>query len=182
VAGWDAGLGIQSWSGNSLNAPDLTANSGTFFIARTEATAIDGQMQGELSGKPVGFYASYATAPGATAADLAAGVYANTYNPNTLTRSSFNVSAEVGVLPGIATLGAAIRRANSGVDDGTGANATDNAILLTATYKLSQNMMATLSYTTNSGTYWDLPSGNGTLTNAQNIGSKTTTFNVFTLF
>ena len=97
-------------------------------------------------------------------------------------RSSFNVSGELGVLPGVATLGAAIRRAKSGVDDGTGANATDNAFMLTATYKLSQNMMASLSYTTSSGSYWAQPSGNGTLTNAENIGSKTTTLSLFTLF
>jgi len=90
-------------------------------------------------------------------------------------RSSFNVSGELGVLPGVATLGAAIRRAKSGVDDGTGANATDNAFMLTATYKLSQNMMASLSYTTSSGSYWNQ-------TNIDAIGSKTTTLSLFTLF
>ncbi len=205
VSGWDSGVGIQSWSGSSVNPAGTAAVLGvpgsqlgispytytpptadvpaTYGIISTKATAIDGQMQGELAGKPVGFYASYAKAPGVSAADLAADpTAANAFNSGTLDRSSFNVSAEVGVLPGIATLGAAIRRAKSGVDEGilaggpaTGANATDNAIMLTATYKLSQNMMATLSYTANSGSYW-------TQANIDATGSKTTTINVFTLF
>jgi hypothetical protein len=183
VAGWDAGVGVQSWSGSSLSAGDLTVLivpaagpiPATAAITTTKATAIDGQMQGELGNMPVGLYASYARAPSDA-------VTVNTYNPYTLTRSSFNVSGEVGVLPGIATLGAAIRRAKSGLADAANANTKDNAILLTATYKLSQNMMATLSHTRNSGSYWNQPSGNGTLTNAQNIGSKTTTINLFTLF
>ncbi|MEO6974847.1 MAG: hypothetical protein ABI144_03090, partial [Gallionella sp.] len=113
---------------------------------------------------------------------------ANVYDlGGTLTRSSFNVAAELGVLPGIATLGAAIRRSNSGVDDGTGSNATDNAIMLTVTYNLAQNMMASFTYTRNSGSYWDQinPDTNinpGGLTNTNLIGSRTTTINVFTLF
>ena len=175
VAGWDAGVGIQSWSGSSLSM-DLTVLPPVGVVQTTNATAIDGQMQGALGDMPVGFYASYARAPYVA-------VVANTYNMGgTLTRSSLNISGEVGVLPGIATLGAAIRLAKSGVATASGANATDNAIMLTTTYKLSQNMMASLSYTTNSGSYWDRPSGNGTLTNAQNVGSKTTTINLFTLF
>ena len=191
VAGWDTGVGIQSWSGSSLTPPQaavctvdttllpssvspVTCTTPPAALATTKATAIDGQMQGELGKMPVGFYASYARAPYDA-------VVANTYNimGGTLTRSSFNVSGEVGVLPGIATLGAAIRRAKSGVaDTTTGANETDNAIYLTATYKLSQNMMASLSYTANSGSYW---SANNSA-NTQAIGSKTTTINLFTLF
>ena len=188
VAGWDTGVGIQIWRGSSLNldttaTPDPITGFTGATVTTTKATAIDGQMQGELGNMPVGFYASYARAPGVTTAALAAGDIVNTYNGGTLTRSSFNVSGEVGIIPGIATLGSAIRRGKSGVDDGTGANATDNAILLTATYKLSQNMMASLSFTKNSGSYWDLtPGAPGTGTHTQLTGSKTTTINLFTLF
>jgi len=168
MADWDSGVGFQSWSGSSSDA------TGAAVVA-TKATAIDGQMQGKLGEMPVGFYASYAKAP--------FDAIANAYNGGTLDRSSFNVSGELGVLPGVATLGAAIRRAKSGVDDGTGANATDNAFMLTATYKLSQNMMASLSYTTSSGSYWNLTPGlPGTGTNTELTGSKTTTFSLFTLF
>lgn len=182
MGNWDTGVGMQSWRGSSLCMSDTgtpTCNDGPVLITATKATAIDGQMQGELNKMPVGFYFSYARAP--------SDAIGNAYNPNTLTRNSFNVSAEIGVLPGIATLGGAIRRAKSGLDDGTGVNTTDNAIMLIATYKLSQNMMLSLSHTAASGSYWDQinpdtvanPSG---FTNAQATGNKTTTLNVFTLF
>ncbi len=173
VAGWEVGVGIQSWSGSSLSATDLTVplTTTTAAIASTKATAIDGQLQGDWRNKPVGIYASYATAP----AD--ATVY-NSYNPNTLTKSSFNISAEVGVLPGIATVGAAIRRGQSGIDDGAGSNEADNAIMMTGTYKLSQNMLASLSYTIASGSYWTANNNANKLA----TGSKTATLNLFTLF
>jgi len=164
LAGWDSGVGFQSWSGSSGNDTGVA-------VVTTKATAIDGQMQGKLGEMPVGFYASYAKAPH----DVLGNAY-NLVDPAaTLDRSSINVSGEVGVLPGVATLGAAIRRGKSGVADVAGANATDNAIMLIASYKLSQNMMASLSYTSNSGSYW-------TQTNIDTIGSKTTTLSLFTLF
>jgi hypothetical protein len=126
-------------------------------------------MQGTLGNMPTGIYVTYARAPYDAAV-------ANVYNTGgTLTRSSFNIAAELGVLPDVATIGAAIRRGNSGVDDGTGSNATDNAIMLTVTYKVAQNMMASFTYTANSGSYWNQ-------TNTDANGSKTTTINVFTLF
>ncbi|MGB8517831.1 MAG: hypothetical protein WCD45_08075, partial [Gallionella sp.] len=156
---------------------------------QTKATAIDGQMQGEMGGMPVGFYATYATAP----ASPNPGILNNTYNGGTLTRSSFNLAAEVGVVPGVATVGAAIRRGNSGVADATGANATDNAIYLTATYKIQQNMMARLSYVNQSGSFWNqsaagsFSAANGVVgvagqTNAQFIGTSTTMLNMYVLF
>src|SRR5665647_1940209 len=65
LAGWDAGAGIQIWSGNSA-----AHAAGTYAYSDTKATAVDGQMQGRMGDMPVGFYASYATAPAGT----------NTYN------------------------------------------------------------------------------------------------------
>ena len=188
LSGWDAGVGIQSWSGASLFVPAATA--ATLFVPAapaavaamqvTKATAIDGQMQGELGGMPVGFYASYARAPG-----TAAGALINTYNGGTLTRSSFNVNAELGVIPEVATIGAAIRQGKSGVADAAGNNLSDNAIYLTATYKLQQNMLARLSYVSQSGGYWNAAAAGATpatTTNTQNIGSKTTALNLYVLF
>lgn len=172
VKGWEAGAGIQNWSGSSLNLD--TATGPTFplaAIATTKATAIDGQLQGDWRNMPVGIYASYATAP-------ADAVTANSYNGGTMTRSAVNVSGEVGVIPGIATVAAAIRRGQSGIDDGTGSNETDNAIMMTVTYKLSQNMMASLSYTIASGSYWTANNNANKLA----TGSKTATLNLFTLF
>jgi hypothetical protein len=168
LAGWDAGAGIQIWRGNS-------AVAGASTYADTRATAIDGQMQGRLGVMPVGFYASYATAPAGT----------NTYNIDpittasvtygTATKSAFNISAEVGVIPEKVTLGAAIRFGKSGVKVGVASNASDNAIMLVATYKLAQNMMASFSLTSASGEYWNTAHQNA-------LGSGTTTINLFTLF
>jgi len=176
LAGWDSGVGIQNWSGQSLTT-SLVAPLGA-----TKATAIDGQMQGELNKMPVGFYLSYAKAP---AVIDAFGNNTNTYSNvvgGLLDRSSFNISGEVGVLPGIATLGVAIRRGKSGFADTSGANTTDNAFMLTATYKVAQNMLARITYTADSGNFWDEPSPTPGLTNSQLFGNRTTTINVYTLF
>jgi len=190
LAGWDAGVGIQNWSGASTFTaaavaattlmPATAANAG--LMQQTKATAIDGQLQGDIGGLPVGFYASYARAP-----VNAVGGMTNTYNAGTMTRSSFNIDAEVGVVPGIATLGAAVRQGKSGVGTvaAPGTNLTDNAIMLTATYKLAQNMLARLSYVSQTGGYWSAPAAGAlaaTTTNANVVGSKTTMLNMYVLF
>ena len=187
LGGWDAGLGVQNWSGASSFTTDgvtagtaasgLTAVSGG-TMQQTKASAIDGQIQGQVGDMPLGIYASYARAPFTAGAP-------NTYNMGgTMTRSSFNIGAELGVLPGIATIGAAVRQGKSGFDDGAGGNAIDNAIFLTATYKLQQNMLARLSYVSNTGSYWGLPTtvAGASGTNTQVSGSKTTMMNMYVLF
>lgn len=182
--GWDSAVGVQGWSGQS-EAPAAagvaptgasgTAAGGGGVMQETKANAIDGQMQGELSGMPVGFYFSYATAAAGSNGLI------NTFNGGTLSRHSINVDAEVGVVPGVATLGAAIRRGSSGLADAGGANTSDNAYYLTATYKIQQNMMARLSYVNQSGSFWS-QLNNGVDTNAQVLGSSTTMLNMYVLF
>jgi hypothetical protein len=202
LAGWDAGVGIQSWSGSSLNptgTPAYVATSGpqictgsscqtvyptipaTYGVVSTKATAIDAQMQGRIGDMPVGFYASYAKAPAGSAnaynLDPAAAVAGSavTAASGTATKSSFNFSVEVGVIPEKFTLGGAYRSGKSGVAVGTFSNASDNAIMLVATYKLAQNMLASFSLTTSNGQYWDAAHQNA-------LGSSTSTINLFTLF
>jgi hypothetical protein len=166
LAGFDSAVGVQSWSGSST----VTALTS---VEDTKATAIDAQMQGEFGGKPLGIYVTYARAPGS-------GTITNVYNGGTLTRSSFNVAAELGVIPEKVTVGAAIRRGMSGIDDGTGTNLTDNALFLTATYKLAQNMVLSLSLNKQSGSNWD--AANAGSSAAAGLGNTTTTLNLFTLF
>jgi len=180
LAGWDTGVGIQSWSGSSINTDSVPNNAvAGFGIADTKATAVDFQAQGAFGDKPVGVYVTYANAP-------ASGTVTNSFNTGTHNRSSFNVAAEIGVIPEKATIGAAVRFANSGVDDGTGttpangSNTKDNAIYLTGTYKLAQNLLGRFSYVHQSGSYWDL--ANGTGTNATEIGSSAYTLNLYALF
>jgi hypothetical protein len=180
LAGWDAGAGMQIWSGNSAAYGTVGAGQG-YLYADTKATAIDGQMQGKLGDRLVGFYASYAIAP--------AGNF-NTYNKDpaaaapgskvtlpygTATKSALNIAAEVGVIPEKATLGAAIRFGKSGVAVGSVSNASDNSIMLTATYKLAQNMMASFSLTSARGGYWDA-------SHQDALGSRTVSINLSTSF
>lgn len=167
LAGWDSAIGIQSWSGSSIN----NGAGALAVMQQTKATAIDGQMQGDLGGMPTGFYFSYANAPasGLTTAP-------NAFNASTqFSRSSFNIDAEIGVIPEVATIGGAIRRASAGVANASNGNASDNAIYLTATYKIAQNMLARLSYVTQSGDVWTAAATGAT-------GSKTTAINLYTLF
>ena len=175
LAGWDSALGFQSWSGSSLN--DGGGTLANAIMMQSKAWAIDGQMQGTLGAMPTGFYFSYANAAAAGLNEAP-----NAFNAGTLTRRSFNVDAEIGVVPELVTLGAAIRRANSGFDKGvlnggaaTGSNASDNAYFLTATYKFAQNMLGRLSYVKQSGDYW-------TAANSAATGDTTYAVNMYVLF
>ena len=174
MAGWDSALGVQDWTGTSVNTVAGVVPS---LMTQTKAYAIDGQMQGAIGNLPVGFYFSYAKAPVATGTNAP-----NAFNMGQMDRSSFNIDAEVGVIPEKATIGGAIRVGKSGMDKGLlttgvadGSNATDNAIFLTATYKLAQNLLARLSYVHQSGDYW-------TTTNTNLYGSNSTTINLYALY
>ena len=165
VAGWDTGVGIQNFSGSgSTTSTAAGVVAGT--IVSYKATIIDAQMQGELSGMPAGFYASYGRAPG-TAAGAA---IANNYNagPNTLT--SFNIAGELGVMPGVSTVQVALRSAK------TGTGTKDNAFMIGATYELAMNMEVGLHYTTQSGSAWN------TVNNPTGVGKNVTTLLLETLF
>lgn len=167
MAGWDSAVGVQNWSGTSFDG------AATAVQAETKATAIDGQMQGAVGGMPLGIYAEFARAPVST--------LGNTFNQDaggvagTATKSSFNISAELGVIPEKATLAIGIRRGKSGQLVGASNNASDNAILLGASYKLRQNVMLNLYYTAQSGDYW-------TAANTATYGAKQTTINLATIF
>ncbi|HEX5338577.1 MAG TPA: hypothetical protein VFW53_09080, partial [Gallionella sp.] len=153
IAGFDSGFGIQYFGGVGYNAV-LGGN-----VAR-KMTVIDGQMQGALGGMPVGFYASYASAPAGNAAEY------NAFNSTLSTTglvgqrsaNSFNIAGELGVVPGIATVQLALRNAK------TGAGTNDNAIMIGATYELAMNMELSLHYTTQSGSAWTGLNGNNATT------------------
>jgi len=167
MAGWDSAVGVQSWSG-------VSTDSTTTALATTKATAIDGQMQGAVGNMPLGIYASFARAPVAVnsifnAADDGTGT--GTMVAGTDTKSSFNISAELGVIPEKATIGFGIRRGKSGQAMAGTNNATDNAILLEGSYKLAQNMLLNLVYVSQSGGYWDAA-------NTSAHGSKETLVNL----
>ncbi|MFA6202236.1 MAG: hypothetical protein WC710_03505 [Gallionella sp.] len=157
LAGFDAGFGIQSFGGNS-----------TVTGVDTKLTVIDGQMQGELASLPVGFYASYATAPTTTGTGFVAGNSGGALSNavGAVSANSFNFGAEVGIIPHISTLQFAFRSAknHSGL--------ADNAYMLGATYELAQNIELSLTHTTQSGAAW----------NATALGKNATTLMLEALF
>lgn len=152
MAGWDTGVGIQSFSGN-MNALGLAQTA--------KATVVDAQMQGELGGMSTGIYVTYATAPAGTIAQpnvLNAGWSPITRAGNAPvaaavlgTSTSFNVAGSLELIPGIATLQAAYRQAKNGNYAQTG----DNAFMIGATYELAQNIEIGLNHTMNSGSAWN---------------------------
>ena len=179
VAGWDTAVGVQSWSGSStvVDFTDVVTGGVAeitpgFTLMETKAWAIDGQMQNTLgNGMPLGIYVTYASA-----AAPEAGGPDNAFNSGGKeAKTSFNIAAELGVIPEKATIGFGIRRGKSGQAVGTSTNATDNAYLLEGSYKLAQNMLLNLVYTSQSGDYWDAA-------NTAAIGSKQTVLNLATIF
>lgn len=191
LAGWDTGVGVQNWSGNStkidfVDIADLVGPPAGVVtltpqatLTETKAWAIDGQMQNTLANNmPLGIYVTYASAPANTSAGIdcaTAGIICNAFNGGTDTRSSFNIAAELGVIPEKVTVGFGIRRGKSGDTSITGSNASDNAILLEGSYKLAQNMLLNLVYTSQSGDYWNAA-------NTAALGSKQTYINLATIF
>lgn len=167
VAGLDSAVGIQNYSGSS-----------TVTGSNTKATIIDGQMQGEVAGFETGIYASYGRAPVApatvgTIAGAVAGL-ATTFNPSTtIARSTFNVAAEMGLLPHT-TFQVAFRSATRADLATQLLSQKDNAFMLGATYDLAQNMGLSLHYTSQSGSYWS--------SQAAPVGKNATTLLLETAF
>jgi hypothetical protein len=167
LAGFDTGVGIQNFSGSTADV----------FGARSyRATIVDAQMQGEMAGMPVGIYASYGTAPvnAANPNGFNNGTAVNLGGPvgGVGTKSSFNIAGELGVIPGHATVQAGLRFGNSG---GAAGSNTDNAVMVGATYELSQNQELTLHYTSQSGSAW-------TALGAAAVGKTNMTLLLETLF
>ena len=141
LAGFDSAVGIQNFSGTS-NVTNITA----------KATIIDGQMQGEVAGYTAGFYASYGRAPVSTAVGLNGGNLLNGNDQN-IAKSTFNVAAELALIPH-GTVQAAFRSASRQDLVTPTTSSKDNAFMVGATYELAQNMGLSLHYTTQSGSYW----------------------------
>jgi hypothetical protein len=154
---WEAGFGIQNFGGKStVTGPALF----TTQYAAPKATIIDGQLQGSLGEMPVGFYASYGTAAASTSTET------NPFNENLdadggKAKTSFNVSAEFGVIPHT-TIQVALRMAKNGTDKGfaengavSGSSQTDNALMVGVTYQLAQNILLSFHHTQQSGSAWN---------------------------
>ena len=145
VGSWDTGLGVQSWSGSAT-----TAGATLPTLTDTKAYAVDAQAQGEVGSMPLGIYLTYANAAGTET-----GGNTNLFNSNTNAMTALSVAAQLGVVPGKATLLFAYRKG----DTGAASNSEDNALLIGGAYMLAQNMKLELSQEMYSGSNY---SGNNT--------------------
>ena len=151
IGDFDAGAGFQVWSGQSTasagGAYDPLGNGlgGTYT---TKAHAIDGQLMGDVGSMPLTLIASYAVAPTVSGTDPV-----NAFNiGGTDDKKSFNIAAELGVLPKT-TVQLGFRNAKSGqyVPGTTSGNASDNAVMIGATYEVALNARFELTYSKYSG-------------------------------
>lgn len=170
---WAMHIGAQFWGGSNY-APNLLP-SPTLVPVDTRATAIDFQAFGQVGGKDLGVYATWAKSPAGTATQPnILNVGNNGTNPvgpadpslyRVNDRKAWTIGAEYSLIQYTLHLGAAYRHANSGGATGAlgivGDNPTDNAITLTGVYSLSQNAEVHLNHSFYSGTLYDTPQPNG---------------------
>jgi hypothetical protein len=165
IPNYDFAVGGQYWGGTSVN-DTLTGAGGVAGVpVQTKAWAIDAQLLGQLGSMPLTFVASYANAP--MGSNGMGNLYNNGGTAAIAARSAFTTGAELGIVPGIATVQAGLRFGKSGQDAGAlatgtpnGANASDNAIMLGATYSIALNVRAEVTYTHNSGDIYSFNAAN----------------------
>jgi hypothetical protein len=210
IPGFDFAVGAQFWRGTSASAAAAAgitittqaACSGTWTqigtgglgecanagltpdgVIETEATSIDAQMMGDVGGMPLTLIASYAIAPGEAGGSAKQNLFNNNIN-NTIgeNKKSFNLGAELGVIPNKATLQLGLRKASSGQGsavDPAVTNMTDNAIMVGATFALAMNVRAEFTYTKYSGSMYN--SGENAMV-ADGNGNNLTTVNLWAAF
>jgi len=174
---WAMHIGGQLWSGTNYAPVPQTAPP-SLVAVETRATAFDFQAFGQVGGKDLGVYATWAMAPGGSLAKPNIfNVGSNTTNGNSTAdpnlyrddnRKAWTIGAEYSVIQNLLHIGAAYRRANSGgaVNTGTappiaGDGQTDNATTVTFVYNMSQNADVHLNHSIYSGTLYNTPQPNG---------------------
>lgn len=145
--GWDLGIGAQVWAGKETNISTDPDDDTILNVTRKEAKAwaLDAQAQGTVGEFPIGVYLTYARAAKSDGAQDDGG---NIFNESQdKTKKAWTVLAEVGVVPGKLTAGAAYRHGKSGAagDD------KDDATTLGLVYTPLQNIQFQLASTWYSG-------------------------------
>jgi len=154
IGNWDTGFGVQYFSGKAKE-DDGSDPLGNVVEHKTEGWAIDGQIQGEVAGMPLGVYAAI----GEASADTV-------FNTSADDRTAWSIHGQLGVLPGKATVILGYRSADRGTVD-------DNALTLGGTYQLAQNVQVQLNHVEFSGSRYDT---------AQASGDRRTTLMLFSAF
>jgi len=162
---WDVAFGVQSWTGSG------SEHNGTATDLQYKAFSIDAQAQGAVAGMPLGLYFANTSAPAGSGTEFnlfncttTAGACTG-HNPNS--KKATTILAELGVVPGTATVQLGYRKA----DTGAATNSKDDAITVGATYNYTQNIQLQVMHSTRS------KAGNvGRYAGSQEKGSALTTF------
>lgn len=181
---WSFNIGAQIWRGTNYaydsQPPPLTGLPGLVPVD-TRATALDFQAFGQVRGKELAVYATWAKSPAGNAAqpnilNAARPGFTSDVPPEPSLyrlneRKAWTIGAEYSVIPNTLHLGAAYRSGNTGGSTGgaaiTGDNPTDNAITLTGVYNMTQNIEFHLNHSYYSGSLYNTP---------QPMGNQLTTF------
>ncbi len=157
---WDAGLGFQHYSGKAKIDDNSSATGNTVSFA-TKGWAIDGQLQGEVGGMPLGVYAAYGNVDSNTS-----------FNSSGSDRNAWSIHGQLGVIPNKATVILGYRSA----DRGTATRDKDNAFTIGGTYQLAQNVQLQLDHVMRDGNRFDSGAG------APASGDTQTTLMLFSAF
>lgn len=140
VGDWAMHIGGAFTSGQSYTS---AATAQPLTLVETRASSLDFQAQGQMGGKDLSLYATYARAPGTAVGALVA----NEYNAAVNARKAWTIGADYSVIPHTLHIGAAYR----GADNGAALNNKDNAFTVAAVYDLTQNVALHLNHSAYNG-------------------------------
>ena len=141
---WDAALGFQHYSGK-VDAAEV--DGATLYAGDVKGWAIDGQLQGDLAGKPLGLYAAYGKVPSGS---LING-FGMSAAATTADKKAWNLTGIWEVVPNKVNLILGYMSA----DRGTATANKENFLTVGAGYKFSQNVRMELNHAMSSGSYYD---------------------------
>lgn len=150
VGKWDAALGFQHYSGK-VDAAEVDGVD--LYAGDVKGWAIDGQMQGDLAGKPFGLYAAYGKVPSGSLINGTGMSAAAT----TTDKKAWNLNANWDVVPNKFNLILGYMSADNGkaVTAGGLAQNRENFLTLGAGYKFAQNVRLEVNHAKASGSYYD---------------------------
>jgi hypothetical protein len=135
IGNWDAGVGIQHFSGKAVEGAP-----GAKVETKTSGFAIDGQLQGEIGGMPLGVYAAYGQAD--------AGTF---FNGTAFDKTAWSIHGQLGVIPGKVTLIAGYKNGDTGAATAN----EDNAFTIGGTWQFAQNVQLQINHAMYSGNKYD---------------------------
>jgi hypothetical protein len=152
VQDWDLGVGAQVWTGTAKreDPANLGASPAAVVDVATKAWAVDAQAQGKVGELPLGIYVSHAVARASAASGAP-----NLFNDGPRNKTATAIAAELGILPGKATLMLGLLKGDTGAASDSG----DNALTLGGTWSFAENVQLQLLITKRSGSLYRAPVG-----------------------